>query len=495
MIIQFPNPNLILSSKQAAVLLSKSPRIIVAGGRGSGKDFLGINWAILHSLRIYASRKAGGAFPRAGATVKVGFLSPTEKHLDETFDQFCDLFPKEIPNRIYVSEPRRCIVFNGDLTFHFYNINESLRGKGFDITQISELINLRNEEDYFKIVEPCINRPMHEGLCFIQSSTGGLFDNWFQKAQKKDAYWGMFDPHHLVTYDNPYITANEIIMLEAKKKTQEYMFRCENMAELFVRKPPSEAIIGETIFTPNQISDAMVSEAEDYLTTPNFSIGCDLAFLGDDEALFITIHIPTKTVVHIEAYQKTTNKQLKEIFEKLYRQWNNPQFYVDCTAPKQSAFYETELCSLPFYNRINRTIIRASSDRFSKFADNFTKDHLVRILENRVINNSIRFPALPLLDANGSYLDIDAFDFNKLPHVGEQNQKQNFLNLYDQLLDVKRKTDTKQGKEIYWYVKGDRVGKDDYFDSLILAQRGLPIMAQSNDNWNNVQKNLSGFWN
>lgn len=480
-VIRIPPGHMVLSPPQRRFLTSDQYLKLLNAGRGGGKDFCCLWDSIVRALILYEQRRRDPSWHRPGALVKVGFCAPNDQNFTELWQMMQTEIP-DLPDRggqrgRQVMQDEKVIYLFGKQGISFslflvYNI-DTVRGNGFDICVVCEAALLKSETD-INVISECVFRADHEGMMTIQSTpNNSFFDRWCDMTQKRtDAFWSMFEYHTWTKFHNLRLSRRNVEVTMSLAKSNPWLFRAEALAELFVVQPPASEIPGSKVWTPELLESCWVrtladlGQGENPFETALFGVGIDLAWQGADELVITVIHIPTRLVCHIESHPKTSNAQIRMLFEKVYRQWNSPVIYYDRTGMMAKIFADQEVETLPFRRRVIPTILRSSTMQEIKAPNTFTREYLVKTLTNAWETKSLRWPHL------------QDFNFNCLPHATEQNQVEQFHRAYAQLKDfVEVITRDRDGREVVRYFSGRETGHDDHCWSHAIAARSLPVAS------------------
>jgi hypothetical protein len=320
--------------------LSLPQFVVINAGRGAGKDIIALRCALRDALKLYATKKAdikaGKNRTALNPIVKVWLCAESEANLTQTRLEMEGLLrelqtfwglPEDGLFR-HIQRENKFVVFGRgeiEIDYKITSREGSLRGAGVDICCWTEFAEIR--ESAFKVeFKGTINRAGRLGRTYLYSTPKGPFGLFHELAEiaKKDES-GVWKYYHATSFDNEFLTPEQVQRIRAEEKTDGWVYKQERLAEF---------VIGE--FGGFRVFDSEYVQ-RCYVNTPlpsrpdHISIGVDIARFGDDWTVFLVLDKDSGQILKVERYQKTSGPEIVGHLERLHGEWGNPEFVMDQT--------------------------------------------------------------------------------------------------------------------------------------------------------------------
>lgn len=497
-IVKFPSfiDKLTLSAQQAAFLRSRAKKKILNCGRFGGKTMWALVDVLNRALELFAARVINGDWWRPGAIVTVGIFTPTEKNQKQLWPMLCDMVPKVpgetdgVPNT-HIRQDAKEIVLFGQLGIQIDVVSawnpDAIRGAGYDIVLIDEAAYLKQPNIYHRQILPLVNRAGFEGIIILASTPlNNFWDKWVLSAREKTGRFKYFEVHEWSCWENPALSKDQEEEILAAREENRAIYEQEYEGKLFVEIPNEEVIQGEAVWDISRIEEVLIQELPVKKLVGPFVAGLDLAWQGTDDLVLTIADEPTGVICHIESFPKMDDPAIYALMDRVRRQWNDPVIWVDRTGSRAKAFWD----HIPPAIRAKPVILRRGIERAAITEQLFTKDFLVRSLEQRMTLGKIKIP------------DPAGFPWETLPWSNQCDQQAEFQQLYNQMVAIRRVTvKFASGNIEYRYRPDPSLGKnrkyrcaDDYFDSLLLVNKGLPLIETEHISLEELNEGIMANW-
>jgi hypothetical protein len=445
-IVEFPNPEALVFSPAGAEYFEEDNDLeIYAGGRGGAKDH---NMEIKKLIRAYCEYPKLAANPiRAGYRYHLGLFASTEENLIENLAKFRSFIPK-VPGKArdgtenyrFDVEKQQFHLFGRDQLViscvSLYNPT-AVRSKGFDDVILTEA-QLMKESDVEKEVFGVVFRPGYPGRMGMTGNPdeGGWFDQACDQAENGVGYYGNWKFYHVTTFDNPHCSPRIIEQALRLREKNPWRYRVEVMGERNVRVPKDAA--PDCPFTTGLLECAFTSE---YFPAPaNPIIYYDLAWTGRDKLAALFTDPARNMPFRLDFYEKTVNvvdpnnpntEAIIKIMERDFREFPGAKMYYDATGPLGRSL----AAHIPRHmvGRV-KPIVWHQSTKNARVGDAMTR--LVPGDDGKSIGWKLPDP--------------------KSYPFGSAQQRQNFIELYGQIMHYREiQTTTKGGQPSIYYTKGE----------------------------------------
>lgn len=488
-----------LSKPQADFLASRKTLKLLNCGRFGGKSFLAIINLVHDCLRLYATYSADPTWWRLGPRVTAAIFAPQEETYEPLWTMLQSLVPQlpgktaGRPNTNILQDAKR-IELLGPLGIRIECIScwndDAIRGAGFDVAFVDEAAQLKRESTFWRVIFPlCATRGGYAGRMIVASTPfDNFWDNWVQQARTASGDFRDWELHEWTSWENPRLTDVQRSLILATRENHYTNYAQEYLARLHVKHPTETISEAEQIWDERGIAPILATEHIE--STGPYLVAVDLAWTGPDDCAVIVVDLPRRLVVHAEVHPKMDDAALLELFDRLNRQWNAPEFWFDRTGGRARVFASF----IPAELRARHLIFRRSIDNVSKRNDLVTKDHLVTTLQQRINLRALRIP------------DPDLYPVTTLPWSGQQDQTANLRRLLREITGMRRVTiERRRGKNTereYQYQAATAYDPatqrhrktDDLFDALLIASHAMPALVTENASFEEFEQALLSNW-
>lgn len=444
------------------------PREILVGGRGAAKDFDMILKKLSRGFMYYPVQLRHRI--RAGIVYHLVMFAHTEENFVDNLAKLTDFIPK-IPGKAvdgtnnyrYDVEKQQFHLFGKDqLVVSCVSLYKATaaRSKGCDDAILTEA-QLMKEKDVENEIFGVVFRPTYPGRLGMTANPdeGGWVDQACEQAKTGNGYYGNFRLYERTMYDNPHCTQDMLEQALRLRDKNPWRYRVQVLGERNVIVPEDAA--------PNCAITTGLLEGcytEEYEPAPlNPIIYYDLAWTGADKMAEMFTDPQRSFIFELNFYDKTTTiadpskpnvTPIVKIMEAAYRRFPGAKIYYDATGPLGRNVWP----HIPPYMRHRVTAV----NRAGGVKNQHVGACLLRMVPDETTGKAV---GLRLPDP-------------KKYRFGSTQQKQNFIELYGQMLHYREiQTVTKTGQPAVYYTKGEGWG-DDGMDALTGTCFYLPPMQK-----------------